>query len=255
MKYLRITTIAMLALVLAFGSQAQDKFGVRVKINQRQDSGIGYNFFLGDDTDYFQTTIKGFGSGFLFDIFSGRTGVDFLQIGTDAVFISLGAGLAGLKYRLKDNLAISVTPDGSKVQYAVDNNPAHDYVNTFFGYGKSKIVISSFFVPAHLNFVIARKVTLSAGGFIDFFLFGKHKRKYIEDGEKVKALTKPKEFRDFNLNKIKYGLSASIIHNKSGIGLTGAYYLTPFFQEGKGPELNQARVSIVLPLMGMTDLN
>jgi len=241
--------------MLAFGGQAQDKFGVKLKINQREDSGIGYNFFLGDDADDFQTTIKGFGSGFLFDIFTGRAGVDVLQIGTNAANISLGAGLTIAKYRLKDNLAISVTPDGSKVQYAVDNNPAHDYVNTFFGYGKSKIVTASFFVPAHLNFVIARKVTLSAGGFIDFYFYGKHKRKYIEDGEKVKALTKPNEFKDFNLNKMKYGLSASIIHNKSGIGLAGAYYLTPFFQEGKGPELNEARVSIVLPMKGLKDLN
>ncbi len=39
-----------------------------------------YNFFIGPDAGDFETSILGFGSGFLFDIFSGRHSGDFLEI-------------------------------------------------------------------------------------------------------------------------------------------------------------------------------
>ena len=98
----------------------------------------------------------------------------------------------------------------------------------------------------HINFDIAEKFTFSAGGFVDFYVYGKHKRKFLMDGEKMKEMIKPAEFRDYNLNKTKYGVSASFIHKKSGIGISGAYYLTPFFQDGMGPDLNEARISLVI---------
>ncbi len=245
MKYLKICTLVMITLLLTLNIQAQDKFGMKIKLHNRDDSGLSYNFFVGEDAEDFQTSINGFGSGFLLDVLVGRNSLDFLQLGTKSVYLSLGAGLAINKYRFKDNLILSLSGDGDMVNYKIDQDPNHDYINTFFGYGKSKLVTSSIFIPAHLNIVISEKFILSAGGFVDFYIYGKHKIKYLNEGDKEKVLIKPNEFKDYNLNKMKYGLSASLIHKKTGIGLVGTYYLTPFFQEGMGPELNEAKISLV----------
>jgi len=245
MKYLRISVLMALMFSFLSGGQAQDKFGMKIKLHHREDSGASYNFFVGDDAKDFQTSINGFGSGFLFDALTSRNSLDFLALGTKTGYLSLGAGFAINKYRFKDNLVLSLSEMDNKVVYEVDPDPDHDYVNTFFGYGKSKLVTGSVFVPLHLNLVIAKKILLSAGGFVDFYVYGKHKRKYLNDGEKEKALIEPKDFKNYNLNKVKYGVSASIMHKETGIGLVGTYYLTPFFQEGMGPDLNEARISLV----------
>lgn len=248
MKYLKITTLMVLALFFAMSASAQNKFDTKIKIHHRDDAGFAYNFFVGEDAEDFQTSINGFGSGFLFDALAGRNTIDFIQIGMPYAYISLGAGLAITKFRFKDNLMFSLSGDGEMVNYEIDPNPDHDYVNTFLGYGKSKLVTSSIFLPAHLNFDLGQKFLLSAGGFVDFLIFTKQKRKYLVDDEKEKVLIKHKEFKDYNLNKIKYGVSASLTHKKTGMGLIGTYYLTPFFEEGKGPEINEARVTLVFSI-------
>ena len=80
---------------------------MRIKIHHRDDSGMGYDFFMGDNAADFQTTIKGFGSGFLFDVLTGRNTIDFLQLGTKSAYLSLGGGLAINKYRFKENIVFS----------------------------------------------------------------------------------------------------------------------------------------------------
>ena len=246
MKLFRTVVITVISLIISMGLNAQDKFGLKIKVKHRDDSGIGYNFFLGDDAADFQTTIQGFGSGFLFDVLTSRQSIDLLHLGTSSFNISVGGGIAINKYRFSDNLVLYKSSDDGMVNYLIDPDENHDYVNTFFGYGKSKLVTASFFVPAYLNFDITDKFVFSAGGFVDFYLYGKHKRKFLMDGEKEKEMIKPAEFRDYNLNKTKYGVSASLIHKKSGMGISGAYYLTPFFQEGLGPDLNEVRISLVI---------
>lgn len=118
----------------------------------------------------FGTSINGFGSGFIFDVLTGRYSVDFISLGSESVY-------------------------------------------------------------------------LSAGVFFDRYLAGKHKRKFKVDGEKEKVLIEPNEFKDFNLNKSKYGINASLVHKNTGLGIGFTYMLTPFFQEGKGPDLNEMRIS------------
>ncbi len=238
----------MAAFAITLNLQAQNKFGAKIKINHRQDSGAGYDFFLGEDAEDFQTSINGFGSGFIFDILTGRNSIDFFQLGTKNAYLSLGAGLSINKYRFKNNLVFSLSEDGNMVSYKIDDNLDHDYVNTFFGYGKSKLVTSTFFVPVNLNIVLADKFVLSAGGFVDFYFYGKHKIKYLDGDEKEKELIAPKDFANYNINKIKYGVSVSIIHKNTGIGLIGTYYLTPFFQENMGPEINEARICLIFSM-------
>lgn len=236
--------IVLTALLFLFSSSfGQSKFGVKLGKGEREDGGFAYNFFIGDDAEDFATSINGFGSGFLFDVLTGRQSWDLVTIGTKGINLSLGAGIAINKYRFQNNLVLSMDDDGMVTYMLDDPDETHDYVNTFFGYGKSKLVTASFFFPAYLNFNLG-KFKLSAGPFIDLYVYGKHKRKFKVGDDKQKVLIEPKEFKDFNLNKTKYGVSAAITHKATGVGLAGTYYLTPFFEEGMGPDLTEVRIAL-----------
>jgi len=232
--------LAVLILMQTFPVLSQEGFRVKFFDNTRDDAGMAYNFFLGDDAEQFSTSINGFGSGFIFDVLTGRYSVDFISLGTEAVHLSAGVGVAVNKYRFSDNLVFQL--QGDQVVVTEDNDPDHDYINTFFGYGKSKLVYGSVYFPVNFN-ISAGPVYLSAGVFFDRYLAGKHKRKFKVDGEKEKVLIEPNEFKDFNLNKSKYGINASLVHKNTGLGIGFTYMLTPFFQEGKGPDLNEMRIS------------
>jgi hypothetical protein len=239
LKHCFILALLFCGLLSALKSAAQ--FDIKVLKNPRSDAGISYNFFIGDDDDDFATSINGFGSGFIFDILTGRYSIDVFTIGFDKINLGLGAGFAISKYRFKENIIFSKEND--IVTYSIDDDPAHDYVNTFFGYGKSKLVYGSFYFPVNLN-VSLGDIFFSCGGLIDQYVSGKHKRKFKVDGDKEKIVIRNDEFSEFNLNKTKLGVNAMIMHEKSGIGMGFTYMITPFFKEGEGPALNEVRISL-----------
>jgi len=241
MKKFKYFIVFALAILVINQANAQNRM-LRFMTGQRDDSGISYNFFLGDDAEDFATSINGFGSGFVFDVLTGRQSFDIISIGPRVANLSLGAGLAISKYRFQENIVLDKV-DGI-VTWTTDMDENHDYVNSFFGYGKSKLVTASVFFPAYLNFTIGESLLISAGGFIDLYFYGKHKRKFKDEDGKQKILIEPDTFKDYNLNKTKYGINVSITHKQSGIGISGTYFLTPFFQDGMGPELNEARISL-----------
>ena len=232
----RLLLLAMFFFPLLASSQ------VKYMSNLRTDGGIAYNFFTGPDAADFRTSINGFGSGFLFDIFTGRYSLDLITVGSETANLSLGVGLAINKYRFADNLVIGNEND--QIVYEEDPDPNHDYVNTFFGYGKSKLVYSSVYFPLNLD-VSLGPMHFSAGGFIDLYLSGKLKRKFKAEGEKEVVLVKNEEFRDYPLNHTKYGVNALLMHKKSGVGMGFTYMITPFFQEDHGPVMNETRISFV----------
>ncbi len=209
--------------------------------NNRSDAGLSYNFFVGEDADAFGTTINGFGSGFLLDMFTGRYSIDFLTFGTKNINLSLGVGLALSKYRFSENLLVQKEND--MVIYTIDTDPAHDYGSGFFSYGKSKLIYGSVYLPANLNISI-KELYFSAGVLVDQYLSGKFKRKFLEDGNKQIVVERNDNFNDYFLNKSKYGVNALIMHKKSGFGIGFTYMLTPFFDEDHGPSINEARVSL-----------
>lgn len=213
--------------------------------NNRNDAGIAYNFFTGPDAEDFSTTIKGFGSGFFFDLFTGRYSIDIVQLGDKVTNFSLGAGLAVNKFRFSENLVIS--KNGDMIEYFSDTVVNHDYGTGFFSYGKSKLVYASVFFPVYFNLTL-KNVNFSLGVFLDQYITGKLKRKYKENGDKTVELVKNKEFNDFFLNKTKYGIDTAIKHNKSGVGLGFTYMLTPFFDKAHGPEIYERRITLTLDL-------
>ncbi len=222
-------------------SQAQDNaFKFRAFDGHRSDFGLSYNFFVGDDAEDFRTTIKGFGSGFLLDFYSARASWDMFSLGTRKANISVGAGIAISKYRFSENLILTNSEGG--VTWQIDPVPTHDYGTGFFSYGKSKLVSTTLIFPVNLNFHIG-DFFLSAGATYDHYLTGKLKRKFKDDGGKQKVVVKNDSFNDFPVERNKFGIGGAIMHKPSGLNIGFTYMMTPFFEEGLGPDLNEVRVS------------
>jgi len=207
----------------------------------RGDSQISYNFFSGPDAADFSTTIDGFGSGIL-DFFGGRSSLDLINYGTGKFYLSAGAGLSIIKYRLADNL-LFVKSEDNLVTVIKDSDPTHEYVNTFFGYGKSKLITTSVYFPIDINVSMGKNLTVSAGGYIDLNITARYKIKYLVGEDKVKEIIRSKDFRNLNPSTTKVGVQAAILLKKPSIGISGAYSFTPFFKAGMGPEINEARIS------------
>jgi putative Mn2+ efflux pump MntP len=237
MRKLIITITVLLS--LSFSTFAQNNAGLQFFKYARQEQSVGYNFFIGEDAADFSTSIKGFGSG-MGDVLTGRVSMDIIGYGTDKLSISLGLGYSVSKFRLSKNLILGL--DQGSVTWMADPDETHVYQNTFFGYGKTKLVNGSFYAPLNLNISFSEKIMVCLGGFVDYSIYTKFKSKYKVGEDDVKDLIKPSDMNDFNLNKIKYGLNASLYFTGTGTGLSFTYYMTPFFQEGLGPDIQEMRI-------------
>jgi hypothetical protein len=226
---------------------------VRLFPKERQGESWGYNFFTPgsnvENMDMFNTTINGSGSGFIFDILSFRSDMDLVAVGTKHVFLTGGLGFSVMKYRFSDNLKLTYNEDHQRVIAEIDQTEGVEFDNSFFGHDKSKIVYGSMYVPVNLN-IKAGGILLSGGGFVDLYLSGKMKRKYKVDGEKVKEKIGNKDFRDFNLNKTKYGWNAEIRILKPGFGIGFMQMITPFFSGDDDPEIFENRIYFIYDIGG-----
>jgi hypothetical protein len=247
---LRKSIIFLLLISLWYPAMSQvpvennEEFRVSYFNRMKSEGSVAYNFFLSSDKEMqelFQTTIMGFGSGFLLDIFATRFSTDMIEVGWEKFNLSLGIGLGINKYRFKNNLVITHS-DLTGTIFFEDPDPGHDYVNTFFGYGKSKIVYGSIFFPLHANIKLGDFI-ISGGPILDLWISGKHKRKFIENDEEKKVKVGNSDFRKYDINKTKTGINFFITH-KSGINVGFTYMLTPFFDIQGIPGIHEARISL-----------
>ncbi|UCH13903.1 MAG: hypothetical protein JSV22_12455, partial [Bacteroidales bacterium] len=81
---------ALLILLLVSSSKSPAQFSAKFINNTRSDGGISYNFFVGNDNDDFTTSINGFGSGFILDMFTGRYSLDVVTLGFESINVSIG---------------------------------------------------------------------------------------------------------------------------------------------------------------------
>lgn len=101
------------------------------------------------------------------------------------------------------------------------------------GVKKSQLITNYIDVPLEIRYSTkpddpARSFKISVGGRIGYMYDSFTKIKYKDDSE----LKKLKNKEDFNLTKIRYGLTARI--GVGNLSLFGYYNLTPLFEEGKG---------------------
>ena len=94
---------------------------------------------------------------------------------------------------------------------------------------KSKLATIYLTLPAMLEVQVpANYHRLNiAGGFIGAIKLGSHTKMVYKDGNDIKS------YRDFNLNLLRYGVTARIGYQNFQI--YGTYYKTPLFKTGKGP--------------------
>lgn len=109
------------------------------------------------------------------------------------------------------------------------------------GLSKSKLSTSYLTVPLMLEFQIPvsgnNKRFYFSGGMIGGLKVGSH-TKVKKDGDKSKNRD------DFNINPFRYGATARIGYK--GINIFGTYYFSPFFKDGRGPEMFPFTIGIGL---------
>lgn len=109
------------------------------------------------------------------------------------------------------------------------------------GLSKSKLTTSFLTVPLILEFQIPvnghDKHLYFSGGVIGGLKVGSH-TKVKMDGDKSKNRD------DFNINPFRYGATARIGYK--GINIFGTYYFSPFFKDGRGPEMFPFTIGIGL---------
>lgn len=243
MLYRRLPLVLIIALIFSAKTvYNQNNSNFKYCQDYRGDAIFAYNFFTGKDAADFTTSINGFGSG-LVDYFGSRASIDVVTYGTDKINLSFGLGLSVMKYRLSNHLVFSYPGENEAIQYSADNDPTHDYQDTFFGWGKSKLITVDAYIPLDLTVSIGKNLRLAVGPFAAYNLSARYKMKYIEDEDRVKELIRSKEFRKMNLNTFKYGVTAGLYHKKWKMGISGTYSLAPFFRPGLGPDLHEARIT------------
>lgn len=208
----------------------------------------GYNFFLGSGNSGMGTTGKVLGSG-ISDFSYNYTIYQVPLISSkDVIELFFVPGLRIAKYRFSDNLTLSQA--GGKMIITPDINPAHSYNNSFFSYDGSKMVTGWWHVPVMVLLHIGEKGARSGifvAPFYDRYAFGYHKRRFHENGSVRKEKIRNSAFKNFPLNKDKFGAEAGFL-TKQGMALSILYVYTPFFKTDKGPVLNEVRISLSVQL-------
>jgi hypothetical protein len=129
-----------------------------------------------------------------------------------------GLGLNWNNYRFDGNNNIAMGPEG--VIQELDPGANLE---------KSKLATLFLTIPVLLEAQIPvdhNHLSIAAGP-IGAIKLGSHTKMVFEDGHTVKS------YRDFNLNMLRYGVTARVGYGNFQV--YGTYYMTPLFQKGKGP--------------------
>lgn len=152
---------------------------------------------------------------------SNNFNINFSQLSigiTRHIGIVTGLGINWNNYRFDGNNNI-----------AKDANGMIDILNPAGVLEKSKLATIYLTLPAMLEVQVPanyHRINI-AGGFIGALKLGSHTKMVFKDGGDVKS------YEDFNLNLLRYGLTARIGYQNFQI--YGTYYKTPLFRTGKGP--------------------
>jgi hypothetical protein len=201
-------------------------------------AGVDFGFNLFTNPDY-----SGYSSDFMEnDIFrSNSTYVNLIQqsIGIqrnrNTIGLVTGVGLQLKSYRLERNTTIQ----------RLENGRIEPHTLYFEQNQKSKLSIVSLMVPLLAEVQIPvnhykNRFYISGGAFGGVRLGSHTKIKYRIDGKKEKLKTPG----HYSLQDYKYGLMVRAGYR--WVNVFATYELTPFFKEGKGPELTPVTFGISL---------
>lgn len=202
--------------------------GARAQIGQ-------YNFFIGEDAELMQTTIKGFGSINNTGFMDAQLVFPFNAEKANGFFATAGIGFYYKKFRFRNNLVLSNA--GAAVAAEPDDQSL--YTDGFFSYSKSKLVVFTATLQPELGFMVKNgKFAIGVAPRVDFALSSKHKRKFTENGENMKF--KETGLDMYDVNPIQLGVNFRIGGLKRGI--EAAYMLSPFFGNPNSPQVQTVSV-------------
>lgn len=150
--------------------------------------------------------------------------------------IVTGLGINFNNYRFDGNNSLAVSDGGIVVPYYPDEGISYD---------KSKLATVYGILPVMLEVQIpvTHSSTINLGaGVVGAVKLGSHtKTVYRDDGKQ-----KDKNRNDFNLNVLRYGVTARAGYEM--IQVYGTCYLSPMFEKNKGPEIYPFEVGIALTI-------
>ncbi len=151
-------------------------------------------------------------------------------LGTNHVGIVTGLGLEINDYFFDNNNSIIKNSETGVIE-------EYDYDLLGVNLNKSKLVTTYLVLPLLIEFNFGKnsnpydRFYISGGVIGGVKLGSKTKVVYKEDGNKEKRKNKD----DFNINPLKYGLTLRAGYKDFQVYTN--YFLTPFFEDNKGPEL------------------
>lgn len=139
-----------------------------------------------------------------------------------------GIGFSLERYRFKNEYTLDYTSDISDELVLIP--PADAVVPDI---KKSQLITNYLEIPVEIRYTInpddpSRSFKIAFGGRAGYLFDSFTKVKYKENSE----VKKFKDKQDFNLTKLRYGLTGKI--GFGNFSLFGYYNLTPLFEEGKG---------------------
>lgn len=153
-----------------------------------------------------------------------------IPIGKSHFSFGPGIGLGLEKYSFEDNNTLALDNSGNTEIIEVSSILDDDVEIK-----KSKIAANYIDVPIEFRFHANKEnhdlgFRAAVGGKVGFLFAGHTKIKYEGDGDNKKL----KQKEDFNLQRLRYGVTARI--GFPGINLFGFYSLSELFESGKGPD-------------------
>ncbi len=143
-----------------------------------------------------------------------------------------GIGLSMERFKFKNDYIVDYTSSTSEqIAMIKPADTAYPEIQ------KSMLITNYLDVPVEIRYTLkpddpTRSFKIAVGGRVGWLYDSFMKVKYKENSE----IKKTKDKQDYNLTKIRYGLSGRI--GFGNFSLFGYYNLTPLFEEGKGLQTN-----------------
>ncbi|MCS7297479.1 MAG: hypothetical protein RMK19_05315 [Bacteroidia bacterium] len=176
---------------------------------------VAYNSLLGSP-ETLQSSVEGLGS-----IKINLSLLPRLRFG--AFYFGAGGGIAIREVRFEEPLILFSTPE-KRFNYFVDSMPEN--VRT-----KSKFQLGYLRIPIEIG-ILRRNFNFAVFAYGEALIWSKHKRKYREGNDLSRFIVYGN--RNFQTEIVQYGIGGRIGYR--GIGIFGAYNLSPLWRSEKGPK-------------------
>ena len=169
----------------------------------------------------------------------GGSGTYDMPIGESKFSFHPGLGVGFESYAFSENVTLAYAPGADSVSIVDLDGPVYESVD------KSKLITHYVDIPLEFRFYSKenyRGFMAAVGAKVGYLFSSYTKIKYETEGEARTSKLR----QDFNLNRLRYGVSARL--GFRGFNLHGQYMLSDLFKSGGGPETNNFKVGLSIAL-------